>query len=82
MEGYTIEEVVECCADYVKDEKRIDLPIPLHKGRLKGRGRMCQKSFVDRDYNSVSEAHSMYYNNSRLLHRISRNTCQSFAEIT
>jgi hypothetical protein len=21
MEGYTTEEVVECCADYVKDEK-------------------------------------------------------------
>jgi hypothetical protein len=32
MEGYTIEEVVECCADYVKDGKRIGLPIPLHKG--------------------------------------------------
>jgi hypothetical protein len=31
------------------------LPIPLHKGRL--RGRMGQKSFIDRDYNLVSEAH-------------------------
>jgi hypothetical protein len=40
MEGYTIEEVVECCTDYVKDEKRIGLPIPLHGVRLKGRGRM------------------------------------------
>jgi hypothetical protein len=59
MEGYTTKEVVECCADYVKDGKRIGLPIPLHKGRLRGRGRgrMGQKSFVDRDYNSVSEAH-------------------------
>jgi hypothetical protein len=55
MEGYTTEEVVECCADYVKDEKRIGLPMPLHEGRL--RGRMCQKSFIDRDYNSVSEAY-------------------------
>jgi hypothetical protein len=53
MEGYTTEEVIECCTDYVKDVKRICLPIPLHEGRL--RGRMCQKSFVDRDYNSVSE---------------------------
>jgi hypothetical protein len=33
------------------------LLIPLHKGRLRGRGRMCQKSFIDRDYNLVSEAH-------------------------
>jgi hypothetical protein len=57
MEGYTTEEVIECCADYVKDGKRIGLPIPLHEGRLRGRGRMGQKSFVDRDYNSISEAH-------------------------
>jgi hypothetical protein len=33
------------------------LPIPLHEGRLRRRGRMGQKSFVDRDYNSVGEAH-------------------------
>jgi hypothetical protein len=57
MEGYTTEEVVECCADYVKDGKRIGLSIPLQEGRLRGRGRMTQKSFVDRNYNSVSEAH-------------------------
>jgi hypothetical protein len=57
MEGYTTEEVVECCVDYVKDGKRIGLPIPLHEGRLRGRVRMDQKCFVDRDYNSVSETH-------------------------
>jgi hypothetical protein len=57
MEGYTTEEVVQCYVDYVKDGKRIGLPIPLHEGRLRGRGRICQKSFVDRDYNLVSEAH-------------------------
>jgi hypothetical protein len=34
MEGYKTEEVVECCVDYIKDGKRIGLPIPLHKGRL------------------------------------------------
>jgi hypothetical protein len=37
MEGYTTEEVVECCADYIKDAKWIGLPIPLHEGRLRGR---------------------------------------------
>jgi hypothetical protein len=57
MECYTTEEVVECYTDYVKDGKRIGLRIPQHEGRLRGRGRMCQKSFVDRDYNSVSETH-------------------------
>jgi hypothetical protein len=57
MEGHTTEEVVECYANYVKDGKRIGLPIPQHEGRLRGRGRMGQKSFVDRDYNLVSEIH-------------------------
>jgi hypothetical protein len=32
MECYTIEEVVECCTDYVKHGKRIGLPIPLYEG--------------------------------------------------
>jgi hypothetical protein len=57
MEGYTIEEVVVCCADYVKDERRIGLLIQLHEGRLRGRGRIGQKTFVDRDYNLVGELH-------------------------
>jgi hypothetical protein len=57
MEDYTTEEVVECCANYVKDAKRIGLPILLYEGRLRGRGRMGQKTFVDRDYTLVSEAH-------------------------
>jgi hypothetical protein len=81
MEGYTTEEVVECCMDYVKDGKRIGLLIPLHEGRLRGRGRMSQKSFIDRYYNSVRHI-SVYYNNSRLLHCILRNTYRSFTEIT
>jgi hypothetical protein len=45
MGGYTTEEVVECCMDYVKDGKWIGLSIPLHEGRLRGRGRMGQKLF-------------------------------------
>jgi hypothetical protein len=45
IEGYTTEEVVECCADYIKDGKWIGLPIPLHEGSLRGRGRMGQKNF-------------------------------------
>jgi hypothetical protein len=50
MDGYTTEEVVVYCTDYVKDEKWLGLPIPLHEGRLRGRERMGQKTFVDRDY--------------------------------
>jgi hypothetical protein len=47
--------VVECYTDYVKYGKRIGLSIPLYEGTL--RGRIGQKSFMDRDYNLVSEAH-------------------------
>jgi hypothetical protein len=56
MEYYTT-EVVECTADYIKHKKQIGLPIPLHEGRLRGRGRMSQKIFIDKDYSLVSEAH-------------------------
>jgi hypothetical protein len=45
MKGYTTEEVVECCTDYVKDEKRIGLLIPLHEGRLRGRGKNGSEKF-------------------------------------
>jgi hypothetical protein len=57
MEGYTTEEVVKWCVDYVKDGKQIGLSIPLHERRLRGRRRMDQKTFVDRDYTLVSEAY-------------------------
>jgi hypothetical protein len=48
-EGYITEEVVECYTDYIKDGKWIGFAIPLHKGRLRGRRRIGQKNFVDRD---------------------------------
>jgi hypothetical protein len=57
MEGYTTEEVVECCANYIKDGKRIGSSIPLHEGRLRGGGRMDKKTFVNRYYSLVSETH-------------------------
>jgi hypothetical protein len=68
--------------DYIKDGKRIVLPIPLHEGRLRGRGRMSQKCFVDRDYNSISDAHFTVLQQLKIAARISRNTCRSFTEIT
>jgi hypothetical protein len=57
LEGYTTEEVVECCIDYIKDGKWIGLPIPLYEDRLRGRGIIGQKIFVDKDYSLVSESH-------------------------
>jgi hypothetical protein len=74
--------VVECCADYIKDGKRIGFPIPLHEGRLRGRERMGQKTFADRDYSLVSEAHFSVLQQHAIASRTSTNTCQSCKEIT
>jgi hypothetical protein len=57
LEGYTTEDVVKCCVDYIKDGKQIGLLIPLQEGRLRARGRMGQKTFVDVDYTLVSVTH-------------------------
>jgi hypothetical protein len=57
MEGYTTEEVVKYCTDYVKNVKQIGLHISLHEGRQRERGKMGQKTFIDKDYNLVSETH-------------------------
>jgi hypothetical protein len=53
MEVYTTKEVVECYADYVKDGKWICLLIPLHEGRLRGRERIGQKTFIDKDWRLI-----------------------------
>nr|AAR87173.1 putative transposase [Oryza sativa Japonica Group]ABF98060.1 transposon protein, putative, CACTA, En/Spm sub-class [Oryza sativa Japonica Group] len=34
VEGYSTEEVVECCIDYLKDGNAIGVPVPRHEGRL------------------------------------------------
>jgi hypothetical protein len=57
IEGYTIEEVVECYADYIKDGKPIDVPFSRHHGRLSGKGTKGAKSIIDATYQRVCEAH-------------------------
>jgi hypothetical protein len=47
IEVYTIEEVIECCVDYIKDEKPIGVPVSRHHGRLSGKGTKGHKSFTD-----------------------------------
>jgi hypothetical protein len=34
IEGYTTEEVIECCVDYIKDAKPIGVPVSRHHGTL------------------------------------------------
>jgi hypothetical protein len=57
IEGYTTEEVIECCIDYMKDGNPIGVPISWHHGRLSGKWTKWHKSFIDVTYQRVSEAH-------------------------
>ncbi len=60
IEGYTTEEVVECCIDYMKDAEPIGVtPPPVHEGRLVGTGIVDNKRFYDEDFKDVAEAHSI-----------------------
>jgi hypothetical protein len=38
IEGYTIEEVIECCIDYMKDGNPIGVPVSRYHGRLSRKG--------------------------------------------
>jgi hypothetical protein len=58
IEGYTTEEVVECCIYYMKDAEPIGVTPPVHDGRLAGTRFVGKKRFYDEDYNAVVEAHS------------------------
>ena len=57
IEGYSTEEVVECCREYLKVQKGIGKPNSRHKGRLARKGTIGRKVFIDHDYKKVSQAH-------------------------
>jgi hypothetical protein len=57
IEGYTTEEVIECCVDYIKNGKSTGIPVSRHHGRLFGKGTKEHKSFTDVTYERVCEAH-------------------------
>jgi hypothetical protein len=57
IEGYTTEEVIECCRDYMKDGNPIGVPVSRHHGRLSGKVTKGHKSFIDVTYQRVHEAH-------------------------
>jgi hypothetical protein len=57
IEGYTIEDVVECYTDYIKDGKPIGVLVSRHHGRLYGKGTKGLKSIIDATYERVREAH-------------------------
>ena len=57
IEGYTIEEVIESCLGYLKDNVSLGLPIPRFLGRLEGVGTVGRKIFIDKDFKGVQQAY-------------------------
>ena len=60
IERYCAEEVIEACQDYLREEDRraLGLPVTRHKGTLAGKGSKGRKTFIDKEYTQVVEAHS------------------------
>jgi hypothetical protein len=57
IEGYTTDELIECCIDYVKDGNPIGVSVSRHHGQLSGKGIKGHKLFIDATYQRVCEAH-------------------------
>ena len=60
IQRYCAEEVIEACQDYLweEDKHALGLPVTYHKGRLVGKGSKGRKTFIDKEYTQVEEAHS------------------------
>ena len=67
IEGYSSEEVIECCQEYLTIQKGIGNPNSRHKGRLAGKGTGGRKEFIDQDYKEVSRAHYSVLQSSKLM---------------
>ena len=63
IERYCAEEVIEACQDYLREEdiRALGLLVTHHKGRLARKGSKGRKTFVDKEYNQVEEAHSCVF---------------------
>ena len=67
IEGYSTEEVVECCQKYLKVQKGISKPDSRHKGRMARNGTSGRKVFIDHDYKEVSWAHYSVLQSTQLM---------------
>jgi hypothetical protein len=67
IEGYSTEEVVECCQEYLKVQRGIGNPDSRHKGRLAGKGTSGRKTFIDYKYEEVSQAHCCVLQSTKLM---------------
>jgi hypothetical protein len=55
IEGYTTEEVIECCIDYMEDGNPIGVPVSRHHGRLSRKVTKVHKLCIDVTYQRLRE---------------------------
>ena len=67
IEGYSSEEVIECCQEYLKVQRGIGIPDSHYKGRLAGKGTNGRKIFIDNEYAEVSRAHYAVLASTKLM---------------
>jgi hypothetical protein len=67
IEGYSTEEVIECCQEYLKVQRGIGNPDSRYKGRLAGKGTSGRKMFIDREYEETSRAHCCVLQSTKLM---------------
>jgi hypothetical protein len=65
IEGYSNEEVIECCQEYLKVHRGISNPNSHHKGRLARKAISCRKTFIDYEYEVVSHVHCCVLQNTK-----------------
>jgi hypothetical protein len=56
VQGWTMEETIEFCTYYL-DINRVGVPESCHKGRLRGKGTMGEKSIIVDDIVGFRQAH-------------------------
>ena len=56
VQGYTTEELVEFCIDYIEQLKPISVPMSCHEGRLDGKGTIGKKLIIA-NFATLSKAH-------------------------
>ena len=57
IEGYSTKKIIKCCLDYLNDKISIGLPVPRFFGRLEGVGTVGRKTFIEKDFKGVQQAH-------------------------
>jgi hypothetical protein len=67
IEGYTTEQLLEGYNEYIKDGQWIGVPVSWHEGWITRKGTTGKKTFTDKSYERVVEAHFSILNQLQIV---------------